>query len=310
MARPTAKPANKTPSGKTDDDDEDDDETAEGEVEIDDEDDDDEEPGEGSPPTADGRSAKRRNRYKEAEEAAAAAQRRAEEAETRAKAAEERVRGIELSHAELKGKVDATSSGDPVDAEITSLQRKKWTTMAQLQGAEDPAIAASLMQQADELDAQLAEKRMAKLESRRPRPTGPTQTQQEQMLLMAEFPWLRTHPEAARYAKGRYDLLALEPGKGDGLATAREAAREAATKYKLPGAAPVASPSAADRQRNGAPRSSALASGVGGGEGRKLVISSHMKKLAIARYPNLDEDEAIRKWAKMAKKAGVFDSPR
>ena len=305
MAKPAKKPASKTPGSKEDDDDEEEDpEQSEAEVDIPDDDDDDDGDAGGDGQPAPGAAAKRRLRYKEARDAAEAATKRAEEAEAKARAADERIHRIELDQAELKGRV-AAGGRDPSADEIARLRSRKWTLQAQLSQTDDNAIAASLMQQLDEVEDQMDEARAKRRTASQPPPPRVTQEDHEKAALNAEFPWLKSNPAAARFAMGRYHVLAAEKGS-DGLAIAREAAQEAAAKFGLAGAPAAPRPSQADKQRHSAPRSGDIGGSSTQRKEGKVHLNAGQVKLAILRYPDLDEDEAVRKWAMMARKRGAI----
>ncbi len=115
----------------------------------------------------------------------------------------------------------------------------------------------------------------------------------EEAALRNEFPDVIEHPQAMQYARGTYWQLVAE-GKPATLNTSKEAMAKAAERFGLrsPSAPQV---SAVEKQRFGAV--SAQAGGKGNGGGMRL--NSQQMRMALARWPQDDDNVAYAKMAQL-----------
>lgn len=120
--------------------------------------------------------------------------------------------------------------------------------------------------------------------------------QYEEQALRSEFPEVIQHQQAMRWATGRYYQMVAE-GKPQTLATSRVAIQEAAEHYGLR-RAPVAAPSDSQRQRFGAVSAQAGTRT----SGNEVRLEPAQKKMALARWPQVEEHEAYAKMAALLRK--------
>lgn len=119
--------------------------------------------------------------------------------------------------------------------------------------------------------------------------------QYEEQALRSEFPEVIPNQQAMRWATGRYYQLVAE-GKPATLATSRAAVQEAAEHYGLRRPT-VAAPTAAAQQRFGA-----VSAQAGGRVTGEVRLDANQKKMALARWPNIEEHEAFGKMAALLRK--------
>lgn len=117
----------------------------------------------------------------------------------------------------------------------------------------------------------------------------------EQALLQNEFPDVIAHPQAMTYARGLYYQLTADlaqKGRQPTLETTREALRKAG---EWAGVRQPSVPAASEAQRA---RYGAVSNQAGGGpRGGEIRLDSAQKRLALARWPKLEEHEAYTKMA-------------
>lgn len=104
-----------------------------------------------------------------------------------------------------------------------------------------------------------------------------------------KYPDIYGNPRAYEYAEGRFKQ---RRALGDNIthATVDEIMEETRVAFKLGGKPP---PSASERSR----MSGTASSGSGGGGGKEpITLSKNMRKIALAAYDHLPEQEALKKW--------------
>lgn len=126
--------------------------------------------------------------------------------------------------------------------------------------------------------------------------------QYEEQALRSEFPEVIQHQQAMRWATGRYYQMVAE-GKPSTLATSRAAIQEAAEHYGLR-RAQVAPASEAQRQKFGAVPAQAGTRTMG----NEVHLETAQKKMAVARWPQLEEHEAYAKMAALLRKVDADNS--
>lgn len=114
--------------------------------------------------------------------------------------------------------------------------------------------------------------------------------------LRDEYPEVINHPQAIRWANGKYHQLVAE-GKPATLATSREALNAAAERYSLR-AAPLPVASDVQRQKFGSVPNQAGTKNTG----NEITLSKEQKRMAIARWPRDDEHVAYAKMAVLMRK--------
>lgn len=114
--------------------------------------------------------------------------------------------------------------------------------------------------------------------------------QYEETILRAEYPDVIAHAQAMRYATGLYYTMVAE-GKPPNLATSRAAMERAAERFGLRQAA-LPQASASLQQKLGAVPGQAGTKG-----GNEVRLDASQKKMALARWPQLEEHQAYVKMA-------------
>lgn len=220
---------------------------------------------------------------KKAEEELAAE--RAEKIELRERLA--RLEGIALAR-----QAPANDGGkDPFEAELDAIYGEQQSAYAAAQAEVKAGSMTPERAQHYERVARDIESRKSRVHTRREIAQTDPQRQQSQ----AQQVWVQKYPEvygnqrAFQYAQGRYQSrLAL--GENVTNATVDEIMEEAKAQFKL-GPKPVATQS--ERARFGGVPSS----GGGGGRSNEPVqLSREIRRMAIAAYDHLPEDEAIKAW--------------
>lgn len=246
------------------------------------------------------RPSKSQRGIKAAREAEAAALARASAAETRAAEQDERLRRMELEQAELKGRMAATAQRPEEDEnrKIAELRQKRWSALARADGAQSARDAEMALKDVDDIEEQIADIRVdRKLKAKQS--SGPTREDYEATALKAEFPFVGVDEKATRWAAGaRLQLLA--DGKPDTLSTAREAAAMAARKF---GHAGSPTPTATQQQRYTSPGGSQAIPATA--KTGKVILSQAQQKMAIARWPDLDEPVAFQRMGKLLRDQGI-----
>lgn len=138
--------------------------------------------------------------------------------------------------------------------------------------------------QEKELDARLAQ-----------RGIGPSQRmtpeQLAEMQMQTEFPDVMSNPVQFQHAKAAY-MRSTSEGKEGGVHLAREVLERTRKDF---GRGEKPKPGDADRARySGQSRRS----GSGGTVKKTVTMGKEQRKMAIARWPELDESAAYKKWAK------------
>lgn len=120
--------------------------------------------------------------------------------------------------------------------------------------------------------------------------------QYEEQVLRSEFPEVIQHQQAIRWATGRYHQMVAE-GKPPILATSRAALQEAAEHYGLR-TPNIPRASEAQRQRYAAVPAQAGTKT----SSNEIRLEAGQKKMALARWPHLEEHEAYAKMAALLRK--------
>lgn len=122
----------------------------------------------------------------------------------------------------------------------------------------------------------------------------------EERVLRSEYGDVIANPAAIRYATGLYHQLVAE-GKPQTLATSREAMDKAITRFGIrPQAAPALS-------ANHQARFAAIPAQAGTKNAGEVRLDSSQKKMALARWPSLDEHAAYTKMAALLQRANGAD---
>lgn len=124
----------------------------------------------------------------------------------------------------------------------------------------------------------------------------PAAGQYEEQVLRAEYPDVIGHPQAMGYARGLYYTMVAE-GKPANLATSKEAMDKAAHRFNLR-QPPLPVASAGQQAKYGAVPAQAGGRGTG-----DIRLDPHDKKMALARWPQLDEHQAYAKMAALLQKS-------
>lgn len=128
------------------------------------------------------------------------------------------------------------------------------------------------------------------------RKEGPKDGDYEERVLRSEYSDVIGHPAAVRYATGLYHTMVAE-GKAPNLATSREAMEKAALRFNIR-QAPAPTLSAAHQARHGAVPAQAGTKNPG-----EVRLDSSQKKMALARWPQVDEHVAYTKMAALLQRA-------
>lgn len=118
--------------------------------------------------------------------------------------------------------------------------------------------------------------------------------EQGQQRWVAQYPDVYRNPQAYAFAEATFarKRALLEPGQQPTDEMVHDAMREAMTQFKL---GPRTPPSASDRQR----LSGIASSGSGGGSSNGppgIQMTPELRRIAIAAYSDLPEEEALKKW--------------
>lgn len=243
------------------------------------------------------------NRFNDARKAAADAEKRLASYEE-----ERRTHAREL--AEMRGQLTAFQQQRQLDARqqrqdpaTDKVKEAQARAMAKLQAAAastNPAASAAAMEEyhsAMTEAAELAAERRMQVQLDQFRRSMPDpQSQGMATTLASEFDWLPSNVPARQLADG-YVAMLVSKGRQPGLGTYREACAMAARDFGLGGAG----------ERPSDARRAAFAGVRGQTSGddapTKLSIPNAdmgpLKKMAIARYPELEPDAAMGKWLKV-----------
>ncbi len=120
--------------------------------------------------------------------------------------------------------------------------------------------------------------------------TAASRTEQAQQVWVQKYPEVYNNPRAFQYAQASWQRkLAL--GEQPSNDTVDEIMNETMTTFRL---GKKAAPSASERSRmSGIP---SAGSGGGGGKGGIVMTDPKLRRMAIAAYSHLPEEEAIKAW--------------
>jgi len=201
--------------------------------------------------------------------------------------------------AELRGRTEAIQQSQrPAETtaeRVKGLREKSAMILRQMQETKDPAVSERLFHEwhdtNDAIQDIRSEEREGKLRQEIGRSMPDVQAQAQRTSIETEFPWVSNHAQARQAAIG-YEQVLLANGEPPTMATTRKALLMAARDHKLGG---ESAPSEASRRRFALP--SGRDTGAGGGESRTVPMNDALKKIAEARYPQLEAAEAHARWA-------------
>jgi hypothetical protein len=188
------------------------------------------------------------------------------------------------------------AGADPYEARIDSIHQEQESIQATFRGGNvDQATAERLRQRFYDLNREergIERKRMREEVLNEVRPALQQRPGDgEEAIIRAEFPDVVGNQKALRYALGEYHRLTAEDEPAT-LATTRKAMQAAVKRFNLRPEQAPAVPGPV-QQRYGAVSAQAGA----GGSGNEIRLESAQKKMAVARWPQLDEHEAYRRMA-------------
>lgn len=212
----------------------------------------------------------------------------------RASSAELRERLARLEGAvSMQQRPPANDTKDPFEAELDSIYAEQQNAYQAAQAEIKAGTFNADRQRYYETVARSIETRKSGVHTRREMArTEPVRQQnQAQQVWMQKYPEVYGNQRAFAYAQGRYQSrMAL--GEAITNSVVDEIMEEAKTQFKL-GSKPA--PTQTERSRLSGVASS------GGGGGSKgdtgITLSKEMRRMAIAAYPNVSEDDAVKKWA-------------
>lgn len=192
--------------------------------------------------------------------------------------------------------------GDPIKSQLANIRAEQESIQGQFRaGNIDTATAERLRARFYELDEQAAETReqriLQRVDQRVQQASQQTAGQGEEAIIRAEFPEVIGNQAALRFAMGEYYKLT---GKGEPgtLATTRKAMNEALKEFGLrPQAMPAVSQ--AQQQRFGAIPAQAGYNTSGG----EIRLEGSQRKMAEARWPDVEPHEAYRRMAALLRAA-------
>jgi hypothetical protein len=214
---------------------------------------------------------------------------------------EEMQREIQRVHQRI---AQPAAGADPYESRIDSIHSEQESIQATMRaGNVDAATAERMRQRFYDLNREertIERKRMREEVLNEVRPAlqqRQNDGQGEEAIMRAEFPEVIANQKALRYALGEYHRLTAEDEPAT-LATTRKAMMAAVKRFNLrPETAPAVAP--AVQQRFGAVSAQA---GAGGNAG-ETRLDTNQKKMAIARWPNIDEHDAYRRMAALLRNA-------
>lgn len=196
----------------------------------------------------------------------------------------------------------APAGEDPYEKQLGNIRQQQEVIQAALRSGQigTQGEVDRLRQQFYDLDAQgrkLDRDRIVKeVQEAQRKEQQPAAGAYEEQVLKAEYPDVIAHTQAMGYARGLYYQMVAE-GKPPTLATSREALDKAAIRFGVR-QAPLPVASAAQQAKYGAV--AAQAGTKGGGEVR---LDDKQRKMAVARWPQVDEHEAYTRMARLLRKA-------
>ncbi len=245
------------------------------------------------------RKANKDNRFREALD-------RAEEATRRAQAESEARIRLEARLAETERRQQAweqrqrQSEPDPTKKKIADAHETAWKKLQAAAASQDPQRSAEAMKEYHEAltaAAEVAADQRMEAQLRRFQQSLPDpQVQRTWSTLTSEFEWLESNHAARTMADGYIGYL-VGKGRPNNMATYREACAMAAKQFELGGGA-TERPSQARRAAYGGV--SGRASADDGNDRTQIQVSGddarRMRAMAKSTYPELDADEAFKKW--------------
>ncbi len=216
----------------------------------------------------------------------------AELAAERAEKQELRERLARLEGIALARQPAANDSGkDPFETELDAIYGEQQSAYAAAQAEVKAGSMTPERAQHYERIARDIESRKSRVHARREiSQTEPVRQQsQAQQVWVQKYPEVYGNQRAFQYAQGRYQTrLAL--GENITNSTVDEIMEEAKAQFKL-GSKPA--PTQSERARFGGVPSSG---GGGGGSKEPITLSREIRRMAIAAYDHLPEEEAIKAW--------------
>lgn len=263
------------------------------EVKLDDDDDDDEGDGGKASPADTTRSDRRRERGKERY---AEVQRTAREAIERSERLERELHE-ERTRRTVEDAMRRQQAGAPrddnkrYDEKMGDIRKRMSAKLQALRGVQDDGATQALAQEYQDLQGELEEARIERALARHGNTSAaPAVVNTEQSMLQYEFPDVFGDARKKRWASGVYEQL-IADGAAEGLETAKQAARQTRQKYN--GASSSAVPAAQQQRYAATP-----ASGGAPPASTVVRIPNNLKKIARAKYPKLEEDEAYKRFAR------------
>lgn len=213
----------------------------------------------------------------------------------------------ELQHAiatrALQGEGRQEGNGDPYTNEINHIRSEQESIqsalrMGAIQSDTDIERVRKRYYELSEREKRIDRERLKRelvQEMRQSQPEGA----HEEAVIRAEYPDVVASPAAIEFARGEYYRLVAK-GSPRTLATTKRAMDVAIEEFQLrPGSMPASSTS--QQRRYGLPPSQAGQRSNGGGGVR---LNSQQMKMAVARWPEADENVA---YSNMAKLVGTID---
>jgi hypothetical protein len=212
---------------------------------------------------------------------------------------EEMQREIQRVHQRI---AQPQAGADPYESRIDSIHQEQESIQATFRsGNVDQATAERLRQRFYDLNREERGIERKRIREEVMREVQPAIQQRpgdgEEAIIRAEFPDVVGNQKALRYALGEYHRLTAEDEPAT-LATTRKAMQAAIKRFNLrPETAPAVP--APVQQRYGAVSAQAGA----GGSGNEIRLEAAQKRMAVARWPQLDEHEAYRRMAALLRNA-------
>lgn len=237
-----------------------------------------------------------RQRYEEVAADARAA--REDAAAARREAAEWRARAMQPPPS-----ATPNNEGDPLKRRLDGIRREQETLMTAARSASDPSEATRIKQRfyelEDERESVITDRAEERLRAKLAREQPQGGAQYEEHILRTEYEDVVAHPQAMQWAVGTYEQMVAE-GKPRTLSTRRAAMQKAAERWELRKPS-MPAPSASTQQRFGA-----VPAQAGGRAATSDVrLNKDQQRIALARWPQDDENVAYSKMAAVLRKAEV-----
>lgn len=191
----------------------------------------------------------------------------------------------------------AEEQADPHKRQLSDIRREQESILAALKagGTENPEALKNRYYELEDRRNEVIEDRLeARISKKLPRgqQEGDYATQQ----LSNEYPDVVNHRAAMEYAYGQYYSMVGE-GEPRTLATSRKAMQKAAERFGF--AKPTApAPTATQQQKYGGVPAQAGAKSSPTG----MRLSKDQQRMATARWPQLEPEQAFARWAEMFRK--------